>query len=136
MSETRERRKLPDTRQAVTHKFSVAGHKGYITVGLYDDDTPGEVFIVIAKEGSTISGLMDTVAVLISLSLQWGVPLSDIVRKLSHTRFEPSGPTGNPDPDLRTASSITDYIARWLAKRFAPNHTNFEIPETIRELGG
>src|SRR5579884_832557 len=110
------RRKLPDERQSVTHKFSIGGHEGYITVGLYEDGTPGEVFISMAKEGSTISGLMDTLATAISYGLQYGVPLNFFVDKFSHVRFEPSGWTGNPQ--VPYAKSIIDYIFRWLGVRF------------------
>ena len=110
------RRKLPDERNSVTHKFSIGGHEGYITVGLYEDGTPGEVFISMAKEGSTISGLMDTLATSISYGLQYGVPLKFLVEKFSHVRFEPSGWTGNPQ--VPYAKSIIDYIFRWLGARF------------------
>ena len=110
------RRKLPDERQSVTHKFSIGGHEGYITVGLYDDGTPGEVFISMAKEGSTISGLVDTLATSISYGLQYGVPLKFFVDKFSHVRFEPSGWTGNQQ--VPYAKSIIDYIFRWLGYRF------------------
>ncbi len=110
------RRKLPDVRDAKTHKFSIAGHDGYLTVGLYEDGTPGEVFLKMSKEGSTVSGLMDTIAVMTSLSLQYGVPLKALVDKFSHTRFEPSGFTGNPD--IPIAKSVTDYIFRWLGLTF------------------
>jgi ribonucleoside-diphosphate reductase alpha chain len=110
------RRKLPDERASVTHKFSIGGHEGYITVGLYDDGAPGEVFISMAKEGSTISGLMDTLATSISYGLQYGVPLKFFVDKFSHVRFEPSGWTGNPQ--VPYAKSIIDYIFRWLGARF------------------
>ncbi len=110
------RRKLPDERASVTHKFSIGGHEGYITVGLYEDGTPGEVFISMAKEGSTISGLMDTLATSISYGLQYGVPLKFFVDKFSHVRFEPSGWTGNPQ--VPYAKSIIDYIFRWLGARF------------------
>ncbi|MBV8574455.1 MAG: vitamin B12-dependent ribonucleotide reductase, partial [Acetobacteraceae bacterium] len=110
------RRKLPDERSSITHKFSIAGHEGYITVGLYPDHTPGEIFISMNKAGSTISGLMDTIAVSVSTGLQYGVPLSFFVDKFSHVRFEPSGWTGNPQ--LPYAKSIIDYLFRWLGKRF------------------
>jgi ribonucleoside-diphosphate reductase alpha chain len=110
------RRKLPDTRESVTHKFSIGGHEGYITVGLYEDGTPGEVFISMAKEGSTISGLMDSFATSISYALQYGVPLKFFVDKFSHVRFEPSGWTGNSK--IPYAKSIMDYIFRWLGARF------------------
>jgi len=110
------RRKLHDERQSVTHKFSIGGHEGYITVGLYDDGTPGEVFISMAKEGSTISGLMDSFATSISYALQYGVPLKFFVDKFSHVRFEPSGWTGNPH--VPYAKSIMDYIFRWMGTKF------------------
>ena len=110
------RRKLPDERQALTHKFSIAGHEGYITVGMYEDGTPGEVFIVMAKEGSTLSGMMDAFATSISLALQYGVPLQVLCDKFTATRFEPSGFTGNRA--IPMAKSITDYIFRWLALKF------------------
>jgi len=110
------RRKLPDERRAVTHKFMVGEHKGYLTVGLYEDGQPGEIFLTMAKEGSTISGLMDAFATAISIALQYGVPLQTLVDKFIHTRFEPSGFTKNPE--IPIAKSITDYIFRWLASRF------------------
>jgi ribonucleoside-diphosphate reductase alpha chain len=110
------RRKLSDERRAITHKFSINEHEGYITVGLYDDGQPGEIFLVMAKEGSTISGLMDSFATSISIALQYGVPLQTLVDKFSHTRFEPSGFTKNPE--IPIAKSITDYIFRWLASKF------------------
>jgi ribonucleoside-diphosphate reductase alpha chain len=113
---TAVRHKLPDERQAITHKFSIAGHEGYLTVGMYEDGSPGELFVVMAKEGSTISGLMDSFATAISLSLQYGVPLKVLVDKFSHTRFEPSGFTGNRD--IPIAKSITDYIVRWMELKF------------------
>ncbi|MBX7099156.1 MAG: vitamin B12-dependent ribonucleotide reductase [Myxococcaceae bacterium] len=112
------RRRLPDERRAITHKFSIAGHEGYLTVGMYEDNLPGELFITMAKEGSTVSGLMDSFATSISMALQYGVPLQVLVDKFSHMRFEPSGFTGNPD--LPIAKSITDYIFRWLALKFMP----------------
>ena len=110
------RRRMPDTRQALTHKFDIAGHEGYITVGMYDDGTPGEMFVTMSKEGSTVGGLMDTVATLTSVALQYGVPLEDLVKKFAHQRFEPSGFTRNPE--LRNASSIVDYVFRWLGQNF------------------
>jgi ribonucleoside-diphosphate reductase alpha chain len=100
------RERLPDTRQSLTHKFSVNGHEGYITAGLYDDGRPGEVFITMAKEGSTVGGLMDCFGTAISMSLQYGVPLEVLVNKFSHTRFEPMGHTKNPD--VRIAKSVVD----------------------------
>jgi len=110
------REKMPVERASVTHKFSVGGHEGYITVGMYDDGRPGEVFIKMAKEGSTLSGVMDGLALTISLGLQYGVPLRVFVDKLLNTRFEPSGITANPN--IRFVSSVLDYIARWLGGRF------------------
>jgi ribonucleoside-diphosphate reductase alpha chain len=112
------RRKLPDERLAYTHKFSVGGHEGYLTVGLYEDGQPGEIFLTMAKEGSTISGLMDSFATAISLALQYGVPLKVLCDKFSHTRFEPSGWSTNPD--IGYAKSLMDYIFRWLALKFLP----------------
>jgi ribonucleoside-diphosphate reductase alpha chain len=112
------RRKLPSVRNAITHKFSIGGHEGYITVGMYDDGQPGEIFLVMAKEGSAISGLMDSFATAISLALQYGVPLRVLIDKFSHVRFEPSGHTGNPAVPF--AKSIVDYIFRWLASKFLP----------------
>jgi ribonucleoside-diphosphate reductase alpha chain len=110
------RRKLPDERRSITHKFSIGGHEGYITVGMYDDGAPGEIFITMAKEGSTISGLMDSLATAISFNLQYGVPLKFLVDKFAHVRFEPSGWTGNPQ--IPYAKSIIDYIFRWLGGKF------------------
>jgi ribonucleoside-diphosphate reductase alpha chain len=109
-------KKMPVERQALTHKFRIAGHEGYITVGMYDDGKPGEVFINMSKEGSTVSGLMDAFARAISYALQYGVPLEVLVNKFTHTRFEPSGFTGNPE--IPYAKSITDYLFRWLALKF------------------
>jgi ribonucleoside-diphosphate reductase alpha chain len=110
------RRKLPDERHSLTHKFAIGGHEGYITVGMYEDGAPGEVFIAMSKEGSTISGLMDSFATAISYNLQYGVPLKFLVDKFSHVRFEPSGWTGNPQ--IPYAKSIPDYIFRWMAAKF------------------
>lgn len=116
------RRRLPVERQSLTHKFDIGGHEGYITVGLHEDGTPGEIFLVMAKEGSTISGLMDAFATSISLGLQYGVPLATLVSKFSHTRFEPSGFTGSAE--LGFASSLIDYIFRWLDLRFGAGRAN------------
>jgi ribonucleoside-diphosphate reductase alpha chain len=110
------RHKLPDERLSVTHKFNIAGHEGYITVGLYPDGTPGELFITMAKEGSTVSGLMDSFALATSIALQHGVPLRLLCEKFAHTRFEPCGWSQNPD--IGYAKSIMDYIFRWLQMRF------------------
>ncbi len=129
-----QRQRLPDTRVALNHKFDIAGHEGYITVGLFENGQPGEIFIQMAKEGSTIGGLMDTVATLTSISLQYGVPLESLVKKFAYQRFEPSGFTKNPD--IRNASSITDYVFRWLGCQFikgykeatSPNRAQPELP--------
>jgi ribonucleoside-diphosphate reductase alpha chain len=120
------RRRLPDERRSITHKFSIGGHEGYMTVGMYDDGTPGELFITMAKEGSVVSGLMDSFATAISMALQYGVPLRVLCEKFSHTRFEPSGFTGNPD--IPIAKSITDYIFRWLALKFLPGVEGAQLP--------
>jgi ribonucleoside-diphosphate reductase alpha chain len=118
-------RKLPVERNALTHKFSIAGHEGYITVGMYEDGSPGEIFINMSKEGSTVSGLMDAFARAISYALQYGVPLEVLVDKFTHTRFEPSGFTGNQA--IPYAKSITDYIFRWLALKFLPPEKRLEV---------
>jgi len=110
------RHKLREERMSITHKFNVGGHEGYITVGLYPDGEPGEIFITMAKEGSTVSGLMDSFALAVSIALQHGVPLKLFCEKFAHTRFEPSGWTNNPD--IGFAKSIMDYIFRWLQLRF------------------
>jgi ribonucleoside-diphosphate reductase alpha chain len=120
------RHRLPDTRQALTHKFDVAGHEGYITVGLYEDGTPGELFITMAKEGSTIGGLMDTIGTLVSLAFQYGVPLETLVNKFAHQRFEPSGFTKNPD--IPIAKSIADYLFRWLGCQFIAGYREANSP--------
>jgi ribonucleoside-diphosphate reductase alpha chain len=127
------RNKLPDERDSITHKFSIAGHEGYITVGKYPNGLPGEIFIVMAKEGSTVSGLMDSFATAISLALQYGVPLKVLVDKFSHTRFEPSGWTGHEG--IGYAKSIMDYIFRWLALKFLPGYESSE-PTSLAENGG
>jgi ribonucleoside-diphosphate reductase alpha chain len=114
------RRRLSDTRQALTHKFDIAGHEGYLTVGLFDDGQPGELFITMAKEGSTIGGLMDSIGTLTSMAFQYGVPLEALVKKFAHQRFEPSGFTKNAE--IRNASSITDYVFRWMALQFIPGY--------------
>jgi ribonucleoside-diphosphate reductase alpha chain len=128
------RHRMPDTRMSLTHRFDIAGHEGYITVGLYEDSQPGELFITMSKEGSTIGGLMDTVGTLTSMALQYGVPLESLVKKFAYQRFEPSGFTKNPD--IRNATSITDYVFRWLACQFikgykeatSPNRGQSELP--------
>jgi len=125
------RRRLPDERNSITHKFDIAGHEGYITVGLYEDGQPGELFLVMAKEGSTISGFADAFAQAISYALQYGVPLQDLVDKFSHVRFEPSGMTRNPD--VRFAKSIVDYIFRWMATKFLSADVQFRVGVNNRE---
>jgi ribonucleoside-diphosphate reductase alpha chain len=125
------RRRLPDERAAITHKFDIAGHEGYITVGLYEDGMPGELFIVMAKEGSTISGFADAFAQAISYALQYGVPLQDLVDKFSHVRFEPSGMTKNPD--VRFAKSIVDYIFRWMASKFLSKDAQYRVGVNNRD---
>jgi ribonucleoside-diphosphate reductase alpha chain len=120
------RRKLDDERAAVTHKFSIAGHEGYLTVGLYENGEPGEIFLTMAKEGSTVSGLMDTIATMTSISLQYGVPLKALVDKFSHTRFEPAGFTNNKE--IPIAKSVMDYVFRYLGHRFLQGQ-----PETVDE---
>jgi ribonucleoside-diphosphate reductase alpha chain len=130
------RRKLPDERQAITHKFSINQHKGYITVGLYEDGQPGEIFLVMAKEGSTVSGLVDCFATTTSIALQYGVPLKALVDKFTHTRFEPSGFTGNPQIPL--AKSIADYVFKWLASKFLDRDDQQAAGLVLREnrIGG
>jgi ribonucleoside-diphosphate reductase alpha chain len=133
------RHRMPDTRMSLTHRFEIAGHEGYITVGLYEDGQPGELFITMSKEGSTIGGLMDTVGTLTSIALQYGVPLESLVKKFAYQRFEPSGFTKNPD--IRNATSITDYVFRWLACQFikgykeatSPSRGQTELP--LKEIG-
>jgi ribonucleoside-diphosphate reductase alpha chain len=126
------RKKLPDERHAITHKFDIAGHEGYITVGLFEDGQPGEIFLVMAKEGSTISGFADAFAQAISYALQYGVPLQALVDKFSHVRFEPSGMTRNPE--IRFAKSIVDYIFRWMASKFLSPEAQFHAGVNGREL--
>jgi ribonucleoside-diphosphate reductase alpha chain len=110
------RRKLPDERRSITHRFSVDKTKGYFTVGLYSDGTPGEVFIRVAKQGSTLSGVMNAFAIMVSLALQYGIPLTDLIRKFRGMAFEPSGVTGSKD--IQFAASIIDYLFRWMELEF------------------
>jgi ribonucleoside-diphosphate reductase alpha chain len=117
------RRQLPDDGKAITHKFDITGYEGFITVGLYEDGQPGEIFLVMAKEGSMVSGLADAFARAVSLALQYGVPLEALEEEFSNMRFEPSGMTRNPN--IRFAKSIVDYIFRWLAMKFPK-----PVPET------
>jgi ribonucleoside-diphosphate reductase alpha chain len=129
--EVPRRRKLPDERRAITHKFDIAGHEGYITVGLFEDGMPGEIFLVMAKEGSTISGFADAFAQAISYALQYGVPLQDLVDKFSHVRFEPSGMTRNAE--VRFAKSIVDYIFRWMASKFLSPEAQYRAGLNVDE---
>ena len=122
------RHRMPETRVSLTHKFDIAGHEGYVTVGLYEDGQPGELFIQMSKEGSTIGGLMDSVATLTSIALQYGVPLESLVKKFAYQRFEPSGFTKNPD--IRNATSITDYVFRWLGCQFIKGYKEATAPHT------
>lgn len=126
------RRRLPDTRRSVTHKFSIEGHEGYITVGMYEDGSPGEIFVTMAKEGSAISGMMDAFATSISLTLQYGVPLGDLVHKFSHMRFEPAGRTENRE--IPVAQSVVDYIFRWLASQFLSEEEKAEVGVLSEEV--
>jgi ribonucleoside-diphosphate reductase alpha chain len=139
------RRRLSDERHSLTHHFSVGGQEGYVTVGLYEDGLPGEMFIRMAKEGSTVSGLMDSFATAVSLALQYGVPLQVLCDKFSHTRFEPSGWSGNPE--IGYAKSLTDYLFRWLELRFlkgeqgiqfklqSPSQPQRETGSVVKALG-
>jgi ribonucleoside-diphosphate reductase alpha chain len=126
------RRRLPETRYSLTHKFCIEGHEGYITVGCYDDGSPGEIFVTMAKEGSAISGMMDAFATSISLTLQYGVPLKDLVNKFSHMRFEPAGRTENRE--IPVAQSVVDYIFRWLASRFLSEDDKAELGVLSEEV--
>jgi ribonucleoside-diphosphate reductase alpha chain len=125
VKEVPRRRKLPEERTSLTHKFAVAGHEGYITVGLYEDKKPGEIFIKMSKEGSTLSGVMDTLALSLSMNLQYGVPLEVLVNKLVHTRFEPAGMTGNRE--IPMVKSMMDYLGRWLALKFLPKEKAMKV---------
>jgi ribonucleoside-diphosphate reductase alpha chain len=125
-----QRRKLSAERDSITHKFSIGGHEGYLTVGKYSDGTPGEIFIKMAKEGSTLSGIMDAFALSVSISLQYGVPLRALVDKFVNSRFEPSGYTGNPQ--IRYAKSIVDYIGRWLGGKFiSPDYLDADAAAAV-----
>ena len=127
------RRRLPDTRQSITHKFSVAGHEGYLTVGLYEDGQPGELFVTMAKEGSTVGGLMDVIGTCTSMALQYGVPLITLVDKFRHARFEPSGMTSNRD--IPFAKSLIDYIFCWLGCQFIPGYADKNLPNRSGQVG-
>ncbi|GAG47407.1 unnamed protein product, partial [marine sediment metagenome] len=128
------RERLNDTRQSLTHKFSVQGHEGYLNVGLYENGRPGELFITMAKEGSTIGGLMDSFGTAISMSLQYGVPLEVLVNKFSHTRFDPMGFTKNPD--IRYAKSVVDYIFRWMGCQFIPGYREANLGQPVESDSG
>jgi len=121
------RRRLPDTRESITHKFNVAGHEGYLTVGLYEDGAPGELFITMSKEGSTIGGLMDSLGTATSVALQYGVPIDSMVRKFTHQRFEPAGMTANRD--IPFAKSLVDYIFRWMGMQFIEGYRAAHAPQ-------
>jgi ribonucleoside-diphosphate reductase alpha chain len=125
------RRRLPETRRSITHKFNIAGHEGYLTVGIYEDGAPGELFITMAKEGSTIGGLMDSLGTATSVALQYGVPLESLVRKFTHQRFEPAGMTANRD--IPFAKSLVDYIFRWLGMEFIPGYREANAPKRATE---
>ena len=116
---------MPETRKGINHKFSIGGHEGYILTGIFDDGTLGEIFIEVQKEGSTIGGMMDTIAILTSMALQYGVPLESMIRKFSYQRYEPSGYTNNPD--IGIAYSITDYVFRWLGCTFVPGFRELSL---------
>ncbi len=120
------RRRLPETRASITHKFNIATHEGYLTVGLYEDGQPGELFITMAKEGSTIGGLMDSLGTAVSVALQYGVPVESLVRKFTHQRFEPAGMTTNRD--IPFAKSLVDYIFRWMGMEFIPGYREENAP--------
>ncbi len=126
------RRRLPDTRHSITHHFNVAGHEGYLTVGMYDDHSPGELFITMSKEGSTIGGLMDSLGTAISVALQYGVPIESLVTKFAHQRFEPMGMTTNHD--IPFAKSLVDYIFRWMGMEFISGYREANAPP--RSKGG
>ncbi len=128
------RRRLPNTRNSLTHKFNVAGHEGYLTVGLYEDGNPGELFITMAKEGSTIGGLMDSLGTAISVALQYGVPIESLVNKFTHQRFEPAGMTDNRD--IPFAKSLVDYIFRWMGMEFIPGYREANAPKRGKASGG
>jgi ribonucleoside-diphosphate reductase alpha chain len=136
------RKRLPDTRQSITHHFNVAGHEGYLTVGKYKDGSPGELFITMSKEGSTIGGLMDSLGTAISVALQYGVPVASLVTKFAHQRFEPQGMTTNKD--IPFAKSLVDYIFRWMGMEFVdgyreanaparPSTTSIELKEEVSD---
>jgi ribonucleoside-diphosphate reductase alpha chain len=123
------RKRLPDTRRSITHHFNVAGHEGYLTVGMYDAGGPGELFITMSKEGSTIGGLMDSLGTAISVALQYGVPIESLVTKFAHQRFEPQGVTANRD--IPFAKSLVDYIFRWMGMQFISGYREENIPQRV-----
>ena len=128
-----KRRRLPDTRESITHKFVIDTYPGYLTVGLYPDGTPGEIFITMAKQGSTINGLLDSFGISVSLGLQYGIPLNVFIEKFKHHRFQPSGFTRTPD--IRLAKSIVDYIARWLDIQFNSKTIPPDTEDIVYEEG-
>jgi ribonucleoside-diphosphate reductase alpha chain len=128
------RRRLADTRASITHKFNIGGHEGYLTVGLYEDGMPGELFITMAKEGSTIGGLMDSLGTAVSVALQYGVPVESLVNKFTHQRFEPAGMTTNRD--IPFAKSLVDYIFRWMGMEFIPGYREANAPRRPGQGGG
>jgi ribonucleoside-diphosphate reductase alpha chain len=123
------RTRMPETRAAINHKFDIGGHEGYLNVGLFENGQPGEIFISMSKEGSTIGGLMDTIATITSIALQYGVPLESLVRKFAYQRFEPSGFTSNPA--IRHATSIADYVFRWLGCKFIAGYKEATAPRSV-----
>ena len=129
------RHKLPEERAAITHKFNIAGHEGYLTVGLYEDGRPGEMFITMSKHGSMVSGLLDSIAVSVSVGLQYNVPLEVFVSLFKHRRFDPAGITNNPDEDLREATSVVDYIFRWMEKKFLDAPVESDNPSGLLTPG-
>ncbi len=124
------RHRLPDERVSITHKFSIAGHEGYITVGLYEDGTPGELFIVLSKQGSTLRGLLHAVGLLTSIALQSGVTVSELSAKFAETKFEPAGHSTNPE--VGYAHSVLDYIFRWMEMRFGGGNKSAATSEALR----
>lgn len=130
-----ERWRLPETRRSITHKFNISGHEGYVIVGLYENDRPGEVFLKVAKQGSTVRGLMDAIGVLTSLALQCGVPVETLAAKFDYARFEPAGWTSNPE--IGHARSIVDYVFRWLGRQFSDDYrqTHPPLASTADDLG-
>jgi ribonucleoside-diphosphate reductase alpha chain len=135
---SQSRRRLPETRRSITHKFGIGAMECYVTVGLYEDGRPGEIFINPGKQGSTLSGILDSFAMTFSVAMQYGAPLEVMVEKLAHQQYEPSGITTSKDPDLMFAASISDYLAKWLRKTFLEPQLSLEFakvpgPSTVPE---